>query len=118
MSYDVDVIDLLCNSNGQKEKLPAKGMEKEFIERKISESKTLGKQPIQELKNNSEKEEEIEENEESLAKISEMDKNQLVKDWRKHLYNVQASRKIKSSSKQRTYEIESHCFNLYLGLGS
>ena len=42
-----------------------------------------------------------------------MDINQLVKDWRKHLYYVQASRKIKSSSKQSASEIESHCFNCF-----
>ena len=74
----------------------------EFIKKKVAQAQALARHKIPDNEEEGEDgEEDIGEyDEENLSKISAMNQEQLVHDWRKHLYDVQASRKIKNDAKQ------------------
>ena len=115
--YNVSKINLLIDENGEKEKLPERGNEEQYIHSKMvkfmTSQDTEDGSDDDEEELNSDDEEEEDDNE--VQKVADLDPDDVFVKWRQHLYNVEMTRKLKQDSKQLAKDSDNVvycCFDL------
>ena len=96
-TFDVTKIDLLYNEEGNKELLPERGYEEEYILEKYQqhkEGKDGGSSSVPDIDNEDE-----DDNEEESIDLTSMAPDDVFTKWRMHLYNVELTRALKSNCK-------------------